>query len=265
MSRSGATAISNGSFLRSFAKCLSRSGWFLPSEVFGRFIQNHPFRLLSVIIWASFRHLIQLQAGLFFSFSLGISWKENSVYVEYIIWILFSLGIFVPEIMSWLAYFLESFFLDYVSVIWLVVEWNKWIYWDYVIVFSLLPFGKHELPDDCNSPGLWGLQRRRAGRTWKKKWMGFSVHEWSSSSLYGLEWSTKSPSLYWPAKLWAAHHTGVFFTAPQLATAARWQEDIPPPAKEQPCCQGQLCQLPLCNPRTSWEGNTMSGINIVAS
>ena len=30
-----------------------------------------------------------------------------------------------------------------------------------------------------------------------------------------------------------------FFTAPQLATAARWQEDIPPPAKEQPCCQGQ--------------------------
>ncbi|KAG0530570.1 hypothetical protein BDA96_05G198000 [Sorghum bicolor] len=53
-----------------------------------------------------------------------------------------------------------------------------------------------------------------------------------------------------------------FFTAPELATAARWQEDIPPPAKEQLCCQGQLCQLPLCNPRTSSEGNTMSGMQI---
>lgn len=50
----------------SFAKCLSHSSRFLPSKVFCRLFKNHLFILLRVIIWASFKDLIQLQYGLAF-------------------------------------------------------------------------------------------------------------------------------------------------------------------------------------------------------
>jgi len=97
-------------------------------------------------------------------FSLCISWKQNSFYVHflrshYLDSFSCVLGVnghlVMPESMTWCAYLLESIFLDYVAVIW--QEQNRWIIfnwdWDYVIGFCLLPFGKYELPDDCNSLG----------------------------------------------------------------------------------------------------------------
>lgn len=159
-----------------------------------------------LVIWISFRDLIQLQDGLVFHWPFVGG--KNSFYVGHIFW----------EVCFYIMW--SSF--DQSNLGWFT---------DYVIGSSMLPFGKYELLDDCNLGWWW-----KAGRIWKRKRMGFSVHEWPSSSFYAR--STKSPLLYWPAKMWSDQHTGVFCTAPRLATAARWQEDIPPWY-----CRLQLCRL----------------------